>query len=402
MVADYATRSPLPKASVYDCKGRAVGISDSKGRIPQAPQSSYPLAVRYVGYESAVIADATVDTVFMNESSTDLSEIVVETRDRNVLHMLAYVREYSSRSTYFDTVFLFREKLVDFMLVPDRRFKFRGWRTPRVLKSKSYYRFTDCNGLDSVSDRSNHLFSWSDWVGIARMTKVPAQSDTVYGKYSPAEIWTRGNEGGLAIDVNVLACDDSRKWVTNLSSFFRNDLDFEKFRLRYDFADASGDSLDILDLSSYSYVIESNGRGHDIFPFKPDFYASTAAKVYILDKEFITVKEAKKWEKRKFELEDIELFQSPDAPPLDSPTLSLVARVEAIDGDAVRRGIDPDFKLVNENYGKANRNFAPGMRMLNMLKQLTGISAIRHRRKVNNEWKGFKKEWTHRHAERDK
>lgn len=78
--------------------------------------------------------------------------------------MLAYVREYSTLSTYSDTVTLFREKMVDFMIVPDRKMKFRGWTSPRLLTSRSYYRFTDGEGLDSVSDRfNNHLHGRTGW-----------------------------------------------------------------------------------------------------------------------------------------------------------------------------------------------------------------------------------------------
>ena len=93
----------------------------------------------------------------MERDATALPEVLVLSKNNRVLHMLAYVREYSTLTTYTDTVFLFREKMVDYML-PASGSKFKGWSKPRVITSRSYYQFKDNNGLDSVSDVSNHHF----------------------------------------------------------------------------------------------------------------------------------------------------------------------------------------------------------------------------------------------------
>ena len=171
-------------------------------------------------------------------SPTQLPEVVVESPRHRILHILAYVRECSTLSTCTDTVFLFREKMVDYML-PSKGVSFKGWSRPRILKSRSFYRFTDAGGLDSVSDNCNHHFSWSDWMGIAPSAElacclrdVECGMDTVRGKYSPSETWTR-NEGRVAVDVNVLADREARRWVPGLSAFFGSGLDFESFRVRF-------------------------------------------------------------------------------------------------------------------------------------------------------------------------
>ncbi len=104
-----------------------------------------------MGYEERNIPVATTDTIFMKEQILELPEFVVESREHRVLHMLAYVREYSTLSTYSDTIFMFREKMVDYMLPSDNKVRFNGWNNPRILTSKSYYRFTNSLGLDSVA-----------------------------------------------------------------------------------------------------------------------------------------------------------------------------------------------------------------------------------------------------------
>ena len=398
VVVDSLTKSPLPSASVFNGKGKVIGICNSRGRLPYISKSDYPLTVRYMGFDEGIVPDAQTDTVFLRENPTELAEFVVEGRQQKVMHMLAYVREYSTLTTYTDTVFLFREKMVDFMLSPDPKVKFRGWSYPRILKSKSYYRFTNAHGLDSVSDKCNHHFSWSDWMGVNAQPRVPASlrsvevsTDTIYGKYSPTEVWLKNNDH-FSIDVNVLADTTSRKWVPNLAGFFHQKLDYENFRVRFNYDNIVDNAISPMDLTGYSFNIESNGRGHNMFRFNrhdEPFFVSTYGEVYIMDKEFITLKEARKWEKHKFSDDDIELMVAPEAPELQPYILGLMARVDNIDRDAVRLDVEPDRQLVNPRYGK-NRNYGLGMRALNILKTVTGIYSYKTRKNNNRNWNNFR------------
>lgn len=400
VVVDSLTKSPLPSASVFDGKGKVIGICNSKGRMPYISQSDYPVTVRYIGYKEKLVPDANADTIFLQENPTELAEVIVESRRQKVMHMLAYVRDYSMLTTYTDTVFLFREKMVDFMLNPDPKVKFKGWSYPRVLKSKSYYRFTNAQGLDSVSDNCIHHFSWSDWMGANAHPIVPASlrskeigADTIYGKYSPAEVWLKNNDK-FSIDINVLADTTSRKWVPNLSAFFRQHLDFENFRVRLNYDNIVGDTISPMDLTGYSFNIESNGRGHSMFRFNhvdEPFFVSTYGEVYMMDKEFISVKDAKKWEKHKFNNDNIELLVAADAPDLQPYILDLMARVDAINQDAIRLDFKPDRRLLNPNYGK-KRNNNIGMRAFNLLKQAAGITNYKFHKNFNRRWDDFRKD----------
>lgn len=401
VVADSVTRMPLPSASVFDRNGNTVGITDMRGRIPYISPESYPVTVRYLGFsEKTVSPFVAADTVFLQENIPELPEVIVESSRHRVLHMLAYVREYSTLSTYTDTVFLFREKMADYMLTPDKRVRFKGWSSPRLLACRSYYRFTDARGRDSVSNVSNHHFSWSDWIGTPPASVLPhvlahteSGSDTIRGKYSATEIWTRNNSR-VIVDVDVMADTNSRKWVPNLAGFFRNDLEFERFRVRFNYDNVAGDTVAPSDLTGYSYNIESNGRGHDMFMFNrvgEPFFVSTYAEVYMLDKEYITVKEAKKWDARKFDMSEIGIFEPPEAPALQPSIQELVDRVNNIDIDMVRLDIVPDQNLVSKNFGK-KRSHNIGRRVLALLKDVTGISGRKMNRNLNRQWDELKKE----------
>ncbi|MBD5225465.1 MAG: carboxypeptidase-like regulatory domain-containing protein [Bacteroidales bacterium] len=395
VVADSTTGVPLPGASVYDRHGKPIGVSDGNGKLPRIQPDSYPLTIRYIGFEDKTVTIAS-DTVFLNEDISLLPEIVVESRRHKVLHMLAYVRECSTLSTYTDTVFLFREKMVDFIFTPDKKVRFKGWSTPRTLTSKSYYRFTNSVGLDSVSDVYSNHFSWADWMGVAPDFRLPAKlrelevgSDTISGKYSPSEIYARCNDK-LRVDVNVLADTAGRKWVPGLSEFFKDNIDFEQLRVRFDYDNVEDDSIAISDVCGYSFLVESNGRGFGMFRFnKADepCFVSTSGEVYVLDKEYITVKEAKKWSDRRFDIEEIGIYEPLTAPSLQADIIELVDRVNNIDRDKIRLDIEPDYRLVSTKSGR--KNFRIGRRALMLLKELTGISQLKSRKNVNKKWDEF-------------
>ena len=395
VVVDSLTRTPLPNVSIFDRNGNFTAISGHDGRIPHIAESDYPITIRYIGFKELLVPAGAPDTLFMTEDVIELPEMVVNTRNRRMLHILAYVREYSTLSSFGDSVFLFREKMVDFMLPSDKKMKFRGWRSPRVLASKSYYRFTNYHGLDSVSDRCHHHFSWTDWMGIVQPAHIPASltsaefaTDTVRGRRGPTEIWTK-NGDRLAIDINLEEDSISEKWMPNIDYFLGTGTDFDRFSLRLNYENVIGDSILPIDLTGYSFAIESTGRGHNMFMFhRPDdpYFVSTYGEVYIIDKEYITIKEAKKWEALKQDTGIIEIYEPAQAPDLQPAIKQLISRVESIDHTEVRTGLPTDKRLVAHHI-KLN----PGQQILSRLKQMFGIDAIIGDKKRNKEWKNFRK-----------
>lgn len=342
------------------------------------------------------------------EKISDLPELLVEGTHHKVLHILGYVREYTTMSGYRDTIKMFREKMVDFMIPGPDKSRFRGWTRPRVLNSRSYYQFRNSSGLDSVSDRCSHHFAWSDWIGILPLISLPGKltssvtgTETRMGKYSPAECWVR-NGDKVTVDVNVLADTTARKWVPGLAPFFHSDNnEFDNFKLRFDYSNVTGKKLNPEDIISYSFDIESRGRGRDMFRFirfDEPFYVDTHTEVYVLDREYITLKEAKKWDKRKFDSEDIGIFEASWAPELPAATLALIDRVSSINSDQVRISLTPDQRLKARHIHK--ENFSLGNRILTLLKQLTGITMFKSRRNLKRQWNEFRKDRIHKNLER--
>ena len=409
VVADSISRLPLPNASLFDKRGNLLGICNSKGKSPYISASNLPVTIRYMGFKEKEIDNLNQDTVFLQENYFELPEVVVATRQKSILHMLAYVREYSSLTTYTDTIFLFREKMVDFMVPQDRKMKYQGWTKPRILSSKSYYHFRNSGGLDSVSDECDYHFSWSDWIGVnpqmpikRKLHETEIGTDTLKGKYSHSEIWNKTKDK-ITIDINVLADSTIRRWVPDIEGYFKDNLDFENFKVHFGYENVTGDLLLPNDLTNYSFNIESVGRGRSLFRFNrpdEDFFVNTYAEVYFLDKEFISLKEAKKWERHDFSSDDIEIYEAYEAPELQPHILSLMERVENIDKQQIILSWKDDPRFRYER--KRNNNFSLGNRILNIVKGITGISSYKANKKRKKEWKEFRDNWNERRNSKKK
>lgn len=327
----------------------------------------------------------------------NLPELIVKAQGKKMLHILAYVREYSTLSTYSDTVFMFREKMVDFMIPPKASKSKKGWTNPRILNSQSYYKFTDCYGLDSVSASSRYHFSWADWIGMPGITSIPtfvgkgkSFVDTVWGRIQPAEIWYKENDK-VAININGTIDSIGKKWIPDVSGFYRNGVEFDEFNVQYTYDNVLGKYLYPSDLKNYKFHIESSGRGHEMFRFNHRTQAirvSTDAEIYILDREYINSGEVKKWSARKFE-EPLPILQSPEAAPLSNEILNLIRRIEQIDMTAIRIEDKVDPKM---GFETPNNNYFIGRRIVNIIKTLPGISILVTQRGQHKTWNNFKKE----------
>ena len=303
---------------------------------------------------STIRAERFDSTNFDSEKEKVLEEVVVSAKTGPVLHLLGIIRDHSTLSSYSDTVRMYREKLVDFMVPIRKTGNFKGWLSPRLLSSKSYYRLTSSSGLDSVTDRFNQHFSYSDWIEIFKHRPIPTQTneihDSIRQSSTTSQVW-RKSEDEIKGEVNIV-CDSSNwSYLPKMRSYFKDRVDFERLRINYSFGNVLADSLFAIDLDKAVFDIESCGRRRNMFRFnhkdEPVFVA-TRAELFIIDREFISIKEARRWEKITDNEEYLDLISfSYPLPPLENDTRQLIARVEDIDERAVRLSLKPDEKIGN-------------------------------------------------------
>lgn len=280
---DSATGKPLAKASVLDRNGTVAGICSDRGELPYISPDAYPVTIQYMGYEPVTLVRPREGTVKMIETPYDLAEVEFVARKPEVLQIQGYIREYSTLTTSTGDVMLFREKAVDFMVPSNEVKSFKGWLYPRVLSSRSYYHFTDSEGLDSVSNTFSQHFSWSDWVGIFKERELPdllknltSVTDTVMGKYTPSQIWNRNGQR-VALDIDMLARKENLSWAPRIASFIAEGNDFTRFTMKYQFDDVTAGNLSADNISLISYNIESSRSGRDMHRLSARETRSTSA-----------------------------------------------------------------------------------------------------------------------------
>ena len=357
IVMDASTGEPLPMATVFNSKGNIVGICLQNGEIPYVSDSDYPLSVSYLGYKTGFVENKGVEVVNLIPIPYDLPDVIIDSKRQQVLHLKGFVREYSSMIKDGDSVFLFREKNIDFMLPLKTAKNYKGWNLPRLLSSKSYYHFTDRNGLDSVSDQYSGHFSWTDWMGIVRNPVMPApirlnqqSRDTITGQFGTrSQLWKRNGEN-ISLDIDVLASEENKKWIPGISHFLDGDVDFTRFNVRYDFSDVLGGDLFADNIYRVSFNIEANGNGRNFSRLgnpKSAVYMDTYAELYITDREYLSVSEAKKIEKNIKGDSEVEIPRN--VPALLTSIENLKQMVGEIDHDLVRQNREADKRLAGRD-----------------------------------------------------
>lgn len=319
--------------------------------------------LRRIAFVASFILTALLTARGESEREILLPEVNVKGEKREVLHVRGYMREYSTLSTLTDTIFLFREKDVDFMIPTFREKKFKGWITPRLLGSRSFYRFTSANGIDSVSNNFRQHFSWTDRVGLIDHLIIPPQlrergvaSDTTYGSYRAMRIWHRDSDT-LTLDIDLLADTTLTKHIygaKNRRPSYGN-VDFYRMDASYDFTNFGYSTASAENIVGMRLQIESTGRGINLFRlFGSDepYYVSTEAELFVTDSHYVTTKEARRLERHIGELQTSRFHAPAGAPELSAETKSLIARVESIDHDKNRRQQAVDRSMMSRHFGK--------------------------------------------------
>ncbi len=317
------------------------------------------------------------------DRATVLPEIVVKPRKYKMLHLIGYVREFSTLSTYYDTIQLFREKTVDFM-VPARGGK-GGWLKPRVLASRSYYRFANYEGLDSVSDRFREHFSWSDWAELFSVGEIPGElraggfagmSDTVfYRGAAVTAVWHKVDDDSYMLDADLVADGGNRRWLPGFASFLeRENIDFRHLKVKYYFTDVESGHVYPGNVDRFEIDVRSGGRGRDlrnIFHTEDTIYVDTHAEFYITDREYLSSSDAGRWTKSPPRGEAIGIhppFCVPEVYPLYA---EMVERVERIDHAKLRIEAENDKLLIGPRYyNLQKKNYGPVGKLWQLIKKL--------------------------------
>lgn len=341
-LVDNATRSPLPMASITDCRGNVVGMTNQEGVIPSISADRFPVTFSYIGYRSLELRQPVTDDVGMTPLVYELSDVVVRPQDRPMLHVTAYVREVSSLFGSSDSVTVFAERIVDYML-PVGKTRFKGWVFPRKLATKAYTRMTNAEGRDSVcrgvegdamlwSNTAAVLFSSFYFPASMNNSDVVSAVDTVMGKYAPKFIWQKSG-GVVRCFADALA--DSKEHVFS-PKFFKLlgfTTDITDMTRNYVFH-VGGGNLSLTDMTSMSISMDMRLRGKMYKKFansSEPIIDKSYIEVYFTDYEYLSVEEAKKLKKERPVVSEADVIAPPGVPELHPGVRQIVERVEALE-----------------------------------------------------------------------
>ena len=293
-----------------------------------------------MGYASLQILKPAEDDEKMNQQEYELPEIVIRPGARPLLHLTGYMREVTSVLCSSDSVTIFKESVVDF-LVPVEKTKIKEWNKARELASKTYVRMSNSSGLDSVS--TNHEYEFMLWGN--RKSLIPSATrisdrikgldvvcDTVMGRYYPKIIWlkngdiTRWSGDALANEKNHI----TTPWALKL---FGLTTDVTEISENYVFNSPEDDFIRPADLKQVSITIDMLAKGK---LYKKTFDSSSPVNVrnymelYLTDREFLSEEEGKSLKKEIPIIDSSDILAPTNANPLHPAIIRTVERVNSL------------------------------------------------------------------------
>lgn len=337
-ITDATTGQPLPKASLFDKFGLFIGVADDKGVVPSTISNlSYPLNIRYVGYQPIEVASPDAGIVGMQESTYDLPEIVVDDVARNLLYLQAFVRDFTTLEDANDTLGHYTEQIVDYVIPIGKKAKFKGWKKPRTLATKTYKQIKaerKNKSVDSLSYNENYQkfspgFSITD--KFVMPTPIAAGEVTEYvidGKYSPEEKWFVIGDNYI-VEKDAMSDYKDHYFQPAFLKMFAASAAMSKNESRYKFekGDKAPGVENLVEASLTWDMILKGKLFKKLSQASDDSKINDYAEMFIIDRAYLTAEEAKDLKKNPPVIEsDFKIPSGIPAPPAEIQKLKEKAK----------------------------------------------------------------------------
>ena len=326
-IIDKETEEPLAKASVFDKNGKFIAVTDDNGIVPSnVTNSSYPLNVRYVGYEPKDVVSPDEGDIKLEETSYELPEVIVDSESHNHMVITAYVRNYITRATEKDTIVSFEEQIVDFMFPVTKKSKVKGWNKARVLAQRTYD-WGKNSKRDTVrytedTKGSSYSFNLDDkFVVPEAMAAGNAIKETMPGKFNDKETWQkRGDTYFLEKDGLADYKDHINKpaLAKLLGLTMYMDLDEAKYKFHENGKNKFSPE-DVLE-ASVNYHMNLSGKGIKYaYDTKDPIDLYGYGEMFVIDRSYLTAEDAKELKKNPPVINMN--FKAPENIPLPPPQM---------------------------------------------------------------------------------
>lgn len=309
IITDAESGTPLAKASVFDKEGVFIAVSDDEGKIPSSlPASSFPLNIRYVGYQPVEVSSPDEGIITMTESTYVLPELTVDDVSRNHLYLQAYERNYQSALDPNDTISYFTERIVDFVLPLSKKAKNKGWKKGRVLgeriythvkqkrkdKSRDTLKYQENKNNKSYNYEMDEEFIIPEALLSGDSTKV-----IIPGKYYPMDVWTKLGDN-YVLNRDNLSDEKNHVYSPTVLKLLGGTADFTRDEQVYNFIpDGQGHiKPDMISEVAYYYDVTLKGKVWKwVSEQKEEIPLQSYGELYIIDRAYLTADEVKELKK---------------------------------------------------------------------------------------------------------
>ena len=330
-VTDSETGLPLSKASVFDKNGSLIAITDENGIVPSdIKKSSYPLNIRYVGFNPVEVTTPEAGVISMTEFSYELPEVTIDTESINILYLTLYVRNYGTRVREQDTINIFNEKIIDLMFPMTKKAKIKGWKKGRVLAQRSYGRgwnaTTDTTIYIEENDGSSYTYRIDDkFVVPKEILAGNSRHEEVPGKYCVKEIWdSKGDNYYLHKD--MLADHKDHKYTPAITKMLGMTMTLTEEAYDFKF-DKNGKAQlspeDLEQVTTHWNLIIDGKLAKLAYETKKPIVRHGYGEMFVIDRAYLTAEEAKELKKEQPFIE-ASSFKAPDFIPLPPPEMQRI------------------------------------------------------------------------------
>lgn len=338
-VVDKNDSSPIVGATVIGKSGMILGLTNDVGQIRLDVGKEFPITVRCIGYDPLTITEA-VDSVRLAPAAIRLNEVVFSPKERPIMRVLCFAREYCSGITGTDTLQMYTEHMAEAFVTDG---KVKGYNKydakPWPKAAKRYARFANAEGLDSVA-RPKHdddVTGLSWFTNIAFLPDVKeslpeairngAEADSLMGKYANKFTYKKKN-GLYTVTCDMLADHKNHRW----SPFFFKLIGFTTEILdgywTHSFAIDDSESYGLYDFVCGTYSIHMIGKGRWLkkllgtkYPIEMDCYV----ELYPVSFENCTVEEYKAM---KDDFSRLDFIYPENLQPLSPAVRNLIDRID--------------------------------------------------------------------------
>ena len=305
----YDDGDPVVGAAVFDNQERVLETTDCNGVFTAPDANLFPLHIKALGLIDTYIQAPTA-TVRMAASPVALSEIVVDNDKRPILKLTCLLKETSGFTTTTDTMSIKGEYMVEFYLPMKKVKKFKAIKEPLVRAERVAYR----NTVKDQQDLDKDMLSFKDVVSLKykpfnekESLKAKASgTDTTFAKKTgrPERIF-RKSPHDYTMRIDQLANEKNGIMSPNVLKIFGLTMDFTQLLATYQYEPSDSGMHSISDMTGMTLSFEVTGKGKLIKKFlntKDDVDIYGYLELIPLDREFLTVEDAKEQSKASYKL----------------------------------------------------------------------------------------------------